>query len=521
MQPEQLNCSVLSSMFEVIVKENLDKTAIAYAEDEYSYAQVGRDSIAVATYLQQLHLIQNDVIAIFNDKSYSSYILMLACIKIGVAYTNIDPNAPEDWVLHILSIAKPKKIFSDVRKIVDRYKSQGLCGLYVESTDDILREGKGVQQGCYQECQVDEDTIAYIMFTSGSTGKPKGVAISHRSVANFIRWSISRYSINQDDVFANVSPMFFDNSVFDFYSAFFSGACIAPIKQILLSQPKALVEYVDRMGCTIWFSVPSLLIYLTTTKVLRANNFQKVRVISFGGEAYPKTELKKIYDLYSSKAQFVNVYGPTECTCICSSYNLSDSDFEDLSSLASLGKINPEVSYIILNDQDFTDVDGELCLSGPNLAEGYYNDGRMTNRCFVTYDERRIYRSGDLVSERNGLLYFVGRKDNQIKHLGYRVELEAIEIAMSQFVGVSEVAVVYVRVSEAFGRIVAYMAPAELEDKIEEMRTQLEQRLPHYMLPHRYFFLQQLPKNANGKIYRAALQKQFLSSMKTSSQHVL
>src|SRR5204863_4296552 len=137
--------------------------------------------------------------------------------------------------------------------------------------------------------------IAYIMFTSGSTGVPKGVAVTHQNVLHFIAWAIRRFGIGSSDNFANLSPMYSDNSVFDFYVALFSGASLTPLHRKLLSAPAALIAHVAQMGCTIWFSVPSLLIYVATMKALTATSLPAIRHIVFGGEGYPKVELIKLY----------------------------------------------------------------------------------------------------------------------------------------------------------------------------------------------------------------------------------
>ena len=140
----------------------------------------------------------------------------------------------------------------------------------------------------------------------------------------------------------------------------------------------------------------------------------------FGGEGYPKIELKKLYDSFYRQAELVNVYGPTECTCICSAYTLSDSDFDDMDGLPSLGHLNPNFDYMILDDQNEESDAGELCLIGPNVAAGYYNDQERTSISFETLHNRnrfmkRMYHTGDIVREVNNQLFFLGRKDNQIK----------------------------------------------------------------------------------------------------------
>jgi D-alanine--poly(phosphoribitol) ligase subunit 1 len=355
-------------------------------------------------------------------------------------------------------------------------------------------------------------TPAYIMFTSGSTGTPKGVTISHANILSFLGWSIEKYKVTSEDRFSQVSPMYFDNSVFDFYTALFSGASLVPIKKEITKSPLELVKLIDSMQCTIWFSVPSLLVYLLTMRVLNDKTFQSVRVFTFGGEGFPKGELKKLYSIYGKQADIINVYGPTEGSCICSSYNISKKDFEDMSILAPLGTINPNFEYMIV-DENMREVEsgkkGELCLVGPNVALGYYNDSNRTAQNFVQNPKIRthqdiIYKCGDIVYEKDGLLCFSGRVDNQIKHMGYRIELEEIESALNGLKYISQSAVVYERVKSNYGKIIAFVATNE-EVSESHIKNELLNFLPEYMMPNIIEIKEELPKNASGKVDKKTL----------------
>jgi D-alanine--poly(phosphoribitol) ligase subunit 1 len=355
-------------------------------------------------------------------------------------------------------------------------------------------------------------TPAYIMFTSGSTGTPKGVTISHLNILSFLGWSIDRYSITSDDRFAQVGPMYFDNSVFDFYTALFSGASLVPIKKEITTNLPELVELVDSMRCSIWFSVPSFLVYLQTMRVLNEKTFQTIRAFIFGGEGFPKGELKKLYNLYGKQAKLINVYGPTEGTCICSSYDIAEKDFEDMNTLAPLGTINPNFEYMIL-DENMNEVKseekGELCLVGPNVALSYYNDLDRTSQSFVQNPKIKshrdiVYKCGDIVYEKNGLLFFAGRVDNQIKHMGYRIELEEIESALNGLEYVNQSAVLYERVKVNYGKIIAFVATkASINES--NVKSDLQEFLPEYMIPNIIEVRDELPKNANGKVDKKVL----------------
>lgn len=476
-----------------------------------SYSQLNTLADNYANTLIIRNLKKGDVVAIFNTKEIESYALMLACLKIGAPYVNIDVNNPLSRTLNIFETCKPKCVFTDSVKQNDITDYCALKNvLYFDKSEfENIKLSNQISDSLIDS--IDGDTIAYIMFTSGSTGSPKGVAITHQALLHFIAWGETRFGITSDDNFANLSPMYFDNSVFDFYSALFTGASLTPIKKEQFEKPLELVKYITDKKCTIWFSVPSLMIYLMNMKVVKSDFLSSIRFFSFGGEGYPKKELNKLYNIYNKHADIYIVYGPSECTCICSSYLISESDFNDLSVLPSLGKINPNFSYIIINEHFEESIEGELCLLGPNVGLGYYNDEERSSKHFSIYKEKihygkRMYRTGDLVKEENGLLYFKGRKDFQIKHMGYRIEIEEIELAISTIEAVKECAVLYHRVNDSYGKIVAFIATSAntLDDKY--VQSQLFKKLPPYMIPSTYRFLSHLPKNANGKIDKKELE---------------
>jgi D-alanine--poly(phosphoribitol) ligase subunit 1 len=315
-------------------------------------------------------------------------------------------------------------------------------------------------------------------------------------------------------VLTNVNPMYFDNSVFDFYAALLNGAALAPVPRALASDAQSCLKAVEAAGCTIWFSVPSMLIYLMSMKALSAKRLPKVRAFVFGGEGYPKPELRRLHDMFGARARLINVYGPTECTCICSARDIGPGDLEDQAGLASLGPVTDNFDFLVLDEEDRPVAPGEvgeLWLRGPQVALGYYNDPERTALSFrpnplnAAWVER-CYRTGDLVrlAGDGRSLSFVGRKDNQIKHMGYRIELEEIEAALYRIDTVAQAAVVYKPGQRGFKHIVAYVAGEGIPEAAE-LRRLLRLTLPDYMIPQRFDTRAELPRNANGKVDRRRL----------------
>lgn len=485
-----------------------NRNAIKFESGEIvTFDILNRKSNEIANFLLFKDVRPKDVVCIFNQKSLLGYSTILACLKIGAIYVNLDFTSPVERLKKILNTCNPGIICNDNCPNInfDEFSEFQIINFDTETRNLINRCSS-------KNLEITQHILgtnpAYIMFTSGSTGFPKGATMTHANVLNFIEWGKELYEVTENDIFTNVNPIYFDNSVFDFYVSIFSGACLAPFSQETAKDQKKLVEQVGKSEATIWFSVPSLLIFLLTTKALNENTFKKIRVITFGGEGFPKSKLKILFDLYKHRTRFVNVYGPTECTCICSAYDISEKDFEDMTGIPTLGHLIKNFSYYI-DYFDNTDI-GEICLSGPQVGLGYYNDFERTQKSFVQNPENSsykeiMYRTGDLVKVGDyGNLYFMGRKDNQIKHMGYRIELEEVEAAFNIFSFVNEVCVIYKKLSENLGQIIAYISVSEQITE-NEILNEIKKQLPPYMVPKSIKILDVLPKNKNGKIDRFAL----------------
>ncbi len=492
-----------------------NKLALKYPSGEtYTYAQINSMSNKFAGFLLSRGIRRENVVAIFNEKSPEAFSLMLGCLKIGAIYTNLDTTSPWARLEKMITTCLPEIIFFDtsdssIKKEENKHLAAIEC-IELQDADFKKLLDEFADDDLNETFDIDGNNPAYIMFTSGSTGFPKGAVISHSNVLNFIQWGKQTFEVSENDIFTNANPVYFDNSIFDFYTSIYNGATLVPLPHDLVKNAKQLVEAINQSKCTFWFSVPSLLVYLLTTKALSKSDFPHIKRISFGGEGFPKNKLKQLFDLFGDRITLYNVYGPTECTCICSSYIITENDFEIMNELAPLGYLAPNFKYEILPFDHNNASYGELALIGPCVGLGYYNDFDRTAISFVQNKNSKfsqiMYKTGDVVERSaNGYLLFRGRVDNQVKHMGYRIELEEVEAAFSTLSYVDEAGVLYEKLTTELGQIKAFVSISDAAKDSTVIINDLKKLLPAYMVPRSVIIMPELPKNSNGKIDRKQL----------------
>lgn len=505
----------LAIRFQRVAADHPQRTALWLGIDEsITYGELNKLANRLAHLLRSRGVGPGDVVCLSGTKTIRTFAFIIGCLKIGAVYAVLDPDSPRERLRKILGTCDPRLVIWD-----PEFQEQFLLpGFQVLEKDSHPIEGVNEEENLPESDAITGSNPAYIMFTSGSTGFPKGAVMTHANVLNLIEWARATFAITPNDILTNVNPLYFDNSVFDLYSALFTGARLVPFSKEETRDPRLLVEKIDAAACTLWFSVPSLLIFLQTMKATVGKNLKSIRRFIFGGEGYPKAKLKGLYEAYASSSEFFNVYGPTECTCICSCYQVTGRDFENMQGLPPLGRIADNFSFLILDHEGRKVRDGEigeLCLSGPNVGRGYYHDVERTSQNFVQnpYNDKFtevIYKTGDLVrlDPADGQLYIKGRKDNQIKHMGYRIELEEIEAALHCLDYVTEAAVLHTT-TNGLSRIVAIVA---CRKELDSKRTRLDLReiVPDYMIPSVFHHEETLPKNSSGKVDRKYLARKYL-----------
>ncbi len=451
---------------------------------------------------------REQIVALQLPKMPEAYALALGCIKIGAPYVFIDPAAPVDRTLRMLNRCRPSLVVG-VRD--DAF--EGVVLADPTHRENLRRRIDGFDGA---DLSVTRDISgadpAYVMFTSGSTGEPKGAVIPHQGVLNLADWAAEDLAIGPHDRLSSVNPLHFDNSVFDIYAGLLNGAGLIAMDALKGQPPQALTEGLTEKRCTFFFAVPTLFMHLDSMRLLTPERLPTVNRFMFGGEGFPTGRLRRFFDAFAGRARLINCYGPTETSCICSSYDITPAVFESGDGLAPLGRMNPNFSHRIL-DEDLAPVGvgeiGELWIGGPCVGLGYFNNPEETQSRFrqdplAKGFRSMLYRTGDLVQEdmETGVLRFRGRADNQVKLRGYRVELEEIDHALAKVSGVDRALAIVLRDTNGASRLVAAYCGKELAEA--ELMAECRTRLPDYMVPSRFIWFEALPTNSNGKADRRA-----------------
>lgn len=482
------------------VQQHPDKIAIVDNDKQISFGDLDQRAKEIATEIVRLcGNIKNEPIAVYMEKSIESIACFLGVLYSGNFYCPIDINSPVERIEKIIDVLQPKVFLckddivfeKNVLTIrIDKIKDDGEH--YVNIPSDIL----------------DVDPV-YVLFTSGSTGQPKGVVINHRGVIDYIEWLTKTFQFDENTIFGNQAPFYFDNSILDIYSTLKNASTMVIIPEKKFIFPKQLIEYVNEKKINTIFWVPSALIAVANSGILENINLPWLKKILFCGEIMPNKQLN-IWRKYNPEALYANLYGPTEITDVCS-YYIVNRKFVDNEPLP-IGTACENTEIIILNGQNkLVDIGeiGELCVRGSCLSMGYYRQTEKTENVFIQNplnDRYReyIYRTGDLAKYNSiGEIIYIGRKDFQIKYQGHRIELGEIEAAAIELDNIQQSCAIY---DEEKKQIVLFVLTDGKKNE-KEIYQKMKSKLPHYMLPSKIFIVNEIPLNVNGKIDRNKLKR--------------
>ncbi len=488
-----------------LVEEQAERTpnniAVAFQDEQLTYAELNARANKVAHYLQKLGVGAEVLVGICVERSPEMLVGILGILKAGGAYVPIDPTYPQERLAFILEDTRTSILLTQHR-LLDRLPVHNAQTICLDTNWDIAQESE--ENPTWKICA---ENLAYIIYTSGSTGKPKGVQVTHQ---NLVHSTTARLAYYQEITsFLLLSSFAFDSSVAGIFWTLCSGGILYLPEEGLQREVPKLIELIAQNHISHLLSLPSL--YALILQQAKPEQLVSLRAVIVAGEACP-TELVQHHLKLPTETSLFNEYGPTEATVWSSVYHCNS---QHTKTQVPIGRPIANTQIYILDSHLHpvgVGVRGELYISGEGLARGYLNQPAMTAEKFIPNPfsknlGMRLYNTGDLARYlSDGNIEFLGRIDNQVKIRGFRIELGEIEAALNQYLQVQQNVVVAREDIPGDRRLVAYVVPhQESTLTINELRNFLKERLPEYMVPSAFIILKELPLSPNGKVNRQAL----------------
>lgn len=482
-------------MFSAQVEKTPENIALRFKGNELTYRELDQLSSKFAHYItQQYQITENALVGFELERSDWTIVCMLGIMKTGAAYVPVDTNYPEKR-----------------KKFIQEDSAYELC-----VTEHIIADFVAAKDAYADtfESLAKPEKLVYMIYTSGSTGNPKGVKITHASLANYLNWSKSYYTENvtyQPD-FGLFTSLSFDLTVTSIYVPLLQGGTLT-VFEASMEVSETLKAYMEQNIACIKLT-PAHISLLDSLSIEKTN----VQLAIVGGDALLGQHVETLQKL-NPNMRIINEYGPTETTVGCCVEEVTNKN--DI----TIGQSIWNTQTYVLNEANILQpqgVLGELCISGKGVSEGYNNQTLLTLEKFVTHpfqEDGIVYKTGDLVKQLpDGRLQYVGRKDNQVKIRGNRIELGAIESQLLEKDSIQEAVVTVCVDTKEEKQLVAYVV-SSTQENIADIRAHLAANLPTYMLPEAFVQLEKMPLTVNGKIDKRALPDPMENSLQVTTAY--
>lgn len=469
--------------------------AVRCGERALTYAALDGAANVLAHRLCDVGVCEGSVVGVRLERDVDVPVAVLGILRCGAAYLPLDPAYPEERLEFMIQDAGARPIV-------------GADGLAVDC--DARRADP-------PSAERDPNALAYVIHTSGSTGRPKGVEVRHRGLSNLVRSIVERPGLREDDVFAAVTTLSFDIAALELLAPLTVGATVDIVERQVSTDGAALARRLAGSGATVMQATPATWRLLLEAGWTASRGFRAL----CGGETLTVDLATRLID---AGCELWNLYGPTETTIWSTAAQVTRETLERGSDIP-IGRPLHNTSVHVLDPGGRLappGTPGELYIGGDGVARGYRDRAERTEERFVpdpfaSAATARMYRTGDLVRfDRDGVLHYLGRMDDQVKLRGHRIELGEIEAALTSSDSIAQSVVALHTDTSEGPRLDAYVVLARSEVDAGELRAHLQRLLPPVMVPSTFTLLEALPLTANGKVDRRALPAPDRAPLRTS-----
>ncbi len=483
------------------VERTPDATAVICDENQLTYQELNRRANLLARHLQSLGVGPEVLVGIFMDRSLEAVVAHLAILKAGGAYLPLDTDYPQERLAFMMEDGQIPVILTQERMVaaLPEHKAKAICL-------DTGWEAICAESGTDPASGVTADNLAYVMYTSGSTGRPKGISVVHRGVVRLVK-TTNYADLTSDEVFLQLAPISFDASTLEIWGPLLNGGRLV----VMPSQSPSLAEIGQALKryqvTTLWLTAS--LFHLMVDE--RFEDLKHLEQLLAGGDVLSVSHVRRVVEGLGG-VRMIDGYGPTENTTFSTCYPVKDPDRIRKSVPIGYPIANTRVYILDARLQPVPiGVTGELHIGGDGLARGYLARPKQTAERFIPnpYGDEpgaRLYRTGDLARFlADGSIEFLGRVDFQVKIRGFRIELGEIKTVLDRHPGLRDVVVLAREDTPGDKRLVAYVIPEEDALSAGDLRRFLKRKLPEYMVPSAFVFLDAFPVSPVGKVDRRAL----------------
>ncbi|HVI45635.1 MAG TPA: amino acid adenylation domain-containing protein [Chitinophaga sp.] len=493
---EQATENVLALFAEQVAKKP-DSIALVFKDKKLTYAELDRSSGAIAAHLLELGAGAEDIVGIMVERSEWMIIAMLGVLKAGAAYLPVDPDYPQERINYLLQDSNAKMLLTNAAG-------------KLAHPEAIVLENIPLNRVAPAKVEIHPQQLAYVIYTSGTTGNPKGVLVEHQALSNVnLAWRVAYEFETFVPCSLLMASFSFDVFTGDVIRMLTNGGQIVLCPSEARLDPKSLYDLLVQHDINVFESTPALVVPLMDYIEAHNIDISFLKLLILGSDSCPLSFFRKMLEKYAPGIRVLNSYGVTE-TCVDSSFYETLPGALPTTGNTPVGKPLLNYTYYVRNAAQQAvpvGLPGELWIGGAGVARGYLNKPDTTAEKFIMdpYTQERVYKTGDVVRWLpDGNIEFLGRKDDQVKVRGFRIELQEIENVILQEPTVKEVAVTVFGQGNEKELVCWYVS--ESGAVIEDLKSSLKQHLPDYMVPMYFIRLEQLPLTPNGKIDKKAMQ---------------